>query len=218
MFCINCGAQLPAGANFCFKCGCDLRNLTQSPGTSHSATHELRVGEYITFGRYPQNDGKIKEPIEWIVLEVKGNEALLISRYGLDFYHWCGGCNYSTWQDSALRKWLNNDFLKTAFSNDELRMIRFSDSRDRVFCLSISEVKQFFRNVNEILCLPTVYATSKSIGRGKGSNGCCAWWLRSPGWVSCEGVPSEYVCRGGGPSELNCSYCVRPALWLIWNL
>lgn len=40
----------------------------------------LKSGDYVKFGNYPQNHGDIKEPIEWVVLEVKDNEALLISR------------------------------------------------------------------------------------------------------------------------------------------
>ncbi|WP_406546684.1 zinc-ribbon domain-containing protein, partial [Succinimonas sp.] len=27
MFCVKCGIPLPDDANFCFKCGCDLRSL-----------------------------------------------------------------------------------------------------------------------------------------------------------------------------------------------
>ena len=39
---------------------------------------------HIKFGNYPQGaDGK-KAPIEWLVLDVSGNEALIISLYGLD--------------------------------------------------------------------------------------------------------------------------------------
>ena len=232
MFCVNCGTPLPDDANFCLKCGCDLRNLGQSPGTCNLATHDIREGEYITFGRYPQNNKSVKEPIEWLVLENDGKEALLISRYGLDRYCWS---NYEcSWPGSTLRAWLNKDFLKKAFSNDELGMIRFSElrnddgpeesckgsiSRDRVFCLSISETKQFFRNVNEIQCLPTVYATRKGVMEGV--NGCCKWWLRSPGFVSDEGEPYAYKrpkAGGGGPHDpylYEISSCVRPALRII---
>ena len=50
----------------------------------------FNVGQYVKFGRYPQNDGDTLEPIEWLVLENNGDSALLLSRYALDcqqFHH-----------------------------------------------------------------------------------------------------------------------------------
>ena len=42
-------------------------------------------GDYVTFGTYPQTaSGTSSTPIEWLVLDVKGDQALLLSRYGLD--------------------------------------------------------------------------------------------------------------------------------------
>ncbi|WP_406547724.1 hypothetical protein [Succinimonas sp.] len=55
----------------------------------------LKPGDHVKFGCYPQNHGDTRESIEWLALEVKGNETLLISRYGLDCqqYHE-GGCGH----------------------------------------------------------------------------------------------------------------------------
>ena len=161
MFCVKCGASLPDDANFCFKCGCDLRNLSQSPRTCHSFDHVPSVSEYITFGRYPQNNGNIKEPIEWLVLEVNGNELFLISRYGLErqIYHHDEWFKEPTWEKCDLRRWLNNEFLNTAFSESEQKRIIISDlpnndnsvfgtkggerTRDKIFCLSLEEAKKW---------------------------------------------------------------------------
>ena len=44
----------------------------------------IQKGDYLRFGRYPQSCFFAKKPIEWLALEVNGNEVLLISRFGLD--------------------------------------------------------------------------------------------------------------------------------------
>ncbi|WP_406043443.1 hypothetical protein [Succinimonas sp.] len=44
----------------------------------------MKKGDYVKFGSYTQNNSEVKEPIEWLVLEVNSHETLLVSRYGLD--------------------------------------------------------------------------------------------------------------------------------------
>ena len=232
MFCMKCGIPLPDDANFCFKCGCDLRNLSQRTGTSYSS---VKVGNYVKFGRYPQNNGDVKEPIEWLVLEVNSNEALLISRYGLDCKPYNEEYTDITWEDSDLRKWLNNDFLKMAFSGEEQLKIKLSDivnnnnwkygtsggnnTQDRVFCLSLAEAEQYFKNDSERQCRPTAHTRNQGAWVDIG-NGCCYWWLRSPG--DCQYYASHVGTRGalipdGGLVNFDRN-AVRPALRLILNL
>ena len=233
MFCINCGTSLPEGANFCFKCGCDLRNLAQSPGTSHSHIYAPRVGKYITFGSYPQQNGSSREPIEWLVLEVNGDEAFLVSRYGLDCKEYHHEFVSMTWENCDLRRWLNHDFLKDAFSPEDQRRIMLSEvfnddnreyhtrggnnTRDRVFCLSLAEAERYFKNDAERRCRPT--ALAEAHGAYSRDDGYCYWWLRSPG---CGQNYASYVYTDGalypyGRHVRNDSGAVRPALRLIWN-
>ncbi len=44
------------------------------------------VGDYITFGLYEQDNdlSNGKENIEWLILELKDEKALVISKYALD--------------------------------------------------------------------------------------------------------------------------------------
>ena len=46
---------------------------------------DIKKGGVIKFGTYPQTaEGTDKTPIEWLVLDVMDNKALVISKYGLD--------------------------------------------------------------------------------------------------------------------------------------
>ncbi len=62
------------------------------------------------------------DPIEWIVLDTqeKGGKCLLLSKYGLEVkqYH-NEDDNDLTWEKSSIRKWLNNEFLQSAFNGLE---------------------------------------------------------------------------------------------------
>ncbi len=181
----------------------------------------------LNFGSYPQKS-RVKEPIEWQVLDVNGDEALLVSRFALDCrqYH----CRIAdvTWEDCELRAWLNNDFLKAAFTPEEQNRIKLSEvvnddnprfgtkggnvTRDRVFCLSLAEADRYFKDSSERECLPTPFARSKDWGAWHDS---CYWWLRSPG-SSLSYI--AYIYASGDLSHLGGSVLddlsVRPALWV----
>ncbi|WP_406547718.1 DUF6273 domain-containing protein, partial [Succinimonas sp.] len=195
----------------------------------------VKVGEYVKFGSYPQNNGSAREPIEWLVLEVSGNEAFLVSRYGLDCKQYHHQNTSITWEDCDLRKWLNHDFLNGAFTEEEQQRIKLAEvvndnnrqygtrggnnTQDRVFCLSLAEVERYFKNNSERQCQPTAHARNQGAGVYNG-NGCCYWWLRSPG--NFQNVASDVDSDGALNPYVNIVnfvyYAVRPALRLIWNL
>lgn len=202
------------------------------PKTSRSTFHTLKPGEYIKFGRYPQkSDGK-RSLIEWLVLEISGNEALLLSRYALDCrqYHHEHVLNM-TWDQCDLRKWLNNYFLKTAFSEEEIKRIKVSElrndepdnpwttgntTRDRVFCLSIEEAGAYFLNNKERVCYATEYARMQGATcyRRLTTWYTCEYWLRSPG----SGVGTDGTLNLHGIFVDHVHLAVRPALRIIYNL
>ena len=69
------------------------------------------------------------EAIEWRVLDKKGDEVLLLSEYGLDAQPFdTSGKERVLWKDSTIRKWLNNDFYTSAFSEKEKEYIVLSSS------------------------------------------------------------------------------------------
>ena len=120
------------------------------------------VGDVILFGRYEQ-DGQSengKEAIEWKVLKVEKNRALVISKYILNYQPYNLETYEVTWETCSLRKWMNNDFKNAAFTSNELKKIPTvtvvnddnptdgtpggNDTKDKIFCLSTTEVENLF--------------------------------------------------------------------------
>ena len=182
----------------------------------------------IPFGSYPQNENSSRVPIEWIVLDVRKPsltnrlfnrdnkiEALLVSRYGLDSMPYNDDRTVVTWEDCDLRKWpeLKNE------DNHEYGTKGGNDTKDRIFCLSITEAKQYFSSEKDRQCRPTAYARNKG-AYVNNSNSCCAWWLRSPGYNQIDAaiVLAVGALRLSGSLVDNDLLAVRPALWIICNL
>ncbi|MBR6040383.1 MAG: TIR domain-containing protein [Clostridia bacterium] len=206
---------------------------------------KANVGSYIFFGSYEQdnNTSNGKEDIEWLVLAKEGDRVLVISRHALDcqWYH-NSMVDEITWETCSLRKWLNNEFLKAAFSADEQDKILKekvtadkndsifreipvgNDTYDKLFLLSVVELSRFFPSESMRVCQLTEYA--KARGAYCDSDRNCFWWLRSPetnaycaAFVTTSGYEtSRWVWddqRKGysdGYKGRNCA--VRPAMWI----
>lgn len=146
-----------------------------------------QVGDYITFGRYEQ-DNDLKngpEPIEWVVLEVKGDKMFLISRYILDALPFNDDGGSNVWNTCSLRRWLNQDFMEVAFSEEENNAISLTEvdnsvkmygyggrngsenTKDYVFLLSYREThSEYFKSTHypdfsKQACSATAYAKPK---------------------------------------------------------
>ncbi|MCR5661408.1 MAG: DUF6273 domain-containing protein [bacterium] len=175
-----------------------------SSSQEQRAPAQFEIGSYVTFGRYPQNNGDTPEPIEWLVLKNDGETALLLSKYALDCKPYHNKATEISWADCDLRKWLNGDFLRTAFTDEELGRIseskiestawcctgiwcddsgiRDCSAHDKVFCLSREEAdghfnRNYFVLDCERLCRPTAYAVAHGAFKHN-YNGCCRYWLR----------------------------------------
>ena len=195
-----------------------------------------KVGDYVFFGAYEQdnNTSTGKEDIEWLVLEVKDGKALVISKYALDCQQYNTSSTAVTWETCTLRKWLNSNFLGSAFTAEEKAMIptvtvsadknpEYSTNpgnatQDQVFLLSITEANKYFSSDSARQCKPTEYAVAGG-AYVNSSNGNCWWWLRSPGL---DRNYAAYVDIGAdvdvyGDYVYNVFYAVRPALWINLN-
>lgn len=178
-------------------------NLIELESRNIAELKKIEVGSSIRFGAYEQDNDLTngKEPIEWQVLEVRENKALLISKYGLDYQQYNTEYTNITWEDSTLRKWLNRDFLKDAFSITEQDCILITTvtadknpeydtdpgnaTEDKIFILSVEEAYNYFPSDEDRCCEATTYAEMARTRRnGAGTRNPIttnfSWWLRSP--------------------------------------
>ena len=83
----------------------------------------------VTFGRYYAKDASTKEPIVWRVLEVNGTDAFLITEKAIDCRPYSTNHSdlHETWAKTAFRSWLNDEFLNTAFTATEQKVIRTTE-------------------------------------------------------------------------------------------
>lgn len=172
---------------------------------------QFEIGNTVTYGQYEQDNDTANgaESIEWIVLANDGETAMLISRYGLDAVPYNAEYMSVTWETCTLRKWLNGEFLNTAFSEEERAKLENvtvtadanpkcstdpgSDTQDTVFLLSIDEVNRYFDTDDARVCMPTKTAVANGAYTNS-SSGTCWWWLRSPGG---DGDRAANVYGGG---------------------
>ena len=193
--------------------------------------NEIKVGDIITLGTYPQGkNGEIK-PIEWQVLDVNNGQAFVISKYALDCKPFNESYTSVTWETCSLRKWLNKDFYKRAFSNkDKTKIViatvtadknprwlvthQGNNTQDKVFLLSTKEANEYFKSDSARKCKGTDYCNNKPGAFTDRYTGCCVWWLRSSGLISYD---ADNFNSNGHVQEDSVSfpfYAVRPAMWI----
>ena len=188
---------------------------------------DKRRKEELTFGTWFVRE-KEKAPITWKILDKWNNNLLVISKYALESRPYHDTYEEVTWEDSDLRKWLNGDFLNTAFTEKEQAMIPTvtvwadknpsypfihsgSNTEDRVFLPSIDDIIEYFDDNDLTKCIPFEYA--------RGKEPPCEsnwWWLRTPGGyrngaARVDGFGSIHFFGIDVDTDEG---WVRPALWI----
>jgi hypothetical protein len=171
----------------------------------------LVKNETYTIGHW---NGK---PLEWLILDVQPDKALLIARECLLMALYNEEQKPVTWDTCSLRKKLMPQLLEQIFNEAERDRILLlknknpknaswntpggADTDDKLFLLSIDEVKQYFP-----------YDKAR-VARLDGET--VWWWLRSPGYGSniAANVYSDGYVHGGGNVGWS-EGAVRPAFWL----
>ncbi len=170
------------------------------------------------------------EPLQWGVLKESNGNAILLANQVLDaqqFYHSLeerfvdGETVYpNNYAESDLRKWLNNDFYKTAFSERQKQIIMLTEidnnfpnnvhscknTRDKVFILRDTEISTYlfgFLQTNRVftdysLCQGAFYHQFYL------ETGSSRWWKRTP--------HREYHNLVGGQGVYDSSIGVLPAI------
>ena len=159
-----------------------------------------KVGEVIPFAH-----------MDWRVLEKKDGKVLLLKDNSLGSTPFDEKGQNVTWENSSVRKWLNNDFLQESFTENERKSILETnvkntpnatyhtsagkDTKDKLFLLSCDEVKKYYDAVHE-------------------TRSC--WWLRTPGAAanSMSFVYKDKTIMDYGYEVTNDKITVKPAMWV----
>ncbi len=228
----------------------DVNTLLENDKNLSAARQMLlqMPGKAVCFGQYEQDNDTANGPekIEWIVLDYdeENHKALLLSRYCLEAMPYNTENISVTWETCSLRKWLNGEFMETAFSTAEQSAImstavynsssqgytKFAadgghNTLDRVFLLSYAEANRYLDGIDvnadnqKSIATPTAYATAhrtltSDTYRTSGGKPAGMWWLRSPG------NDPHYAACVAKDGSLSDAYVyhdntfVRPALWI----
>ena len=139
---------------------------TSTPRPTATPKAGPAVGDTVVFGAYEQdgNTKNGKEPLEWMILDIDGDKALLITAKVVDYVK---NTDSKTvlWSKCAVRTWMNDTFYKGAFSSADRKAILTTqvhtpenpyylrggcDTKDRLFSLSMEEVIQYFETRGKI--------------------------------------------------------------------
>lgn len=164
--------------------------LKQSFGSSYDPWSNM-----VEYGRAPSGSTNLR----WHVLQLFEDRVFLLSENILGTMAYVEDAANADWSGSAIRRWLNDEFVRTAFESTEegaARILRINE--DLVTCLTPEEYESFSSgatgNRNTFLQTRTT------------------WWLKATGN---DTMSAPYV-RG---SKVNWGFSrvkdgIRPALWL----
>ena len=145
---------------------------------------KLCIGDVIHFGTF-EIDGNTengRELIPWRVLAINEDYVYLITRDIIDMKRFDGSPDGYHWENCDLRKWLNEEFYKTSFTDKEKEhiqpVITSDKTKDSVFCPSAEEVRIFFKDQNDRIA----YAVDAVLANGYeifNEDHSVEWWTRS---------------------------------------
>lgn len=102
----------------------------------------------VKFGKYDTEIGRNGD-IEWLVVDGNEKSYLLVSRYIIDCKNYNDTDIEVLWNSSTLNSWLNNYFLNSAFSSDEIAYMNSVNEfgllgREKVGLLNIASCQKYF--------------------------------------------------------------------------
>ena len=189
---------------------------------------EKEIGDTFVFGKFQYSQERGKEPISWKILEKDHGKMLITTEYSLTTMQFSNSSSeICEWEKSSLRTWLNNDFIEQAFTDAERDLIlqvqvknedtrffhdgRGSDTYDRIFIPSYSEIQKYFGTDPKKLILED---GDEKRRKDPWFGGSTSWWLRTPGnytnhllWVEYNG---EIDMQGAESTHMYLS--VRPMM------
>lgn len=197
--------------------------------TSTISFDSARIGNIVTFGNY-------NGALEWLVIGEKEDQLLLITKDCIEAFPYNTERKKVTWESCDLRKWLNGEFIETAFAEEERNIIvstklenpdnkRYggaiggNSTTDRVFLLSHDEVLEYFPGGFDIYTELSPSAEKDITKYEIDGREFWWWWTRSPGLGQDMATVVNAVTFGVGDDGLVVSekHGVRPAVWVNKN-
>lgn len=108
---------------------------------------KIAIGRPVHIGKFIYKDG-VEKSLEWQFIKLadnNGKSALFISKYSIEFMQ----SGSTDWESSILRKWLNEDFLQVAFSNEEKEVLVKDEFDDAVTILDYEDL-YITNNINNL--------------------------------------------------------------------
>lgn len=200
-----------------------IKRVSRSKPSFDVDYEQLSAGSEFAFGF-----DEFLGPIYWRVLKKENDQLMIISRDIIrrkSFFVSDDNTLSSTWENSDIRKWLNNDFYQRSFSGVEKAKIVPStitnnktkfmkeylggdDTLDNVFLLSVEEAESLFNSSED----------RKSF---------CNWWLRSSRSQDIDSAGDSIeacyaISVGGFDGEIQTKFGenittkigVRPVMWI----
>ena len=197
--------------------------------------------QYDTNGDEKVDENDEKQPIMWRVLSVDGDDAFLLADQCLDkkYYNdpiydedgYLLNKEDVTWETCSLRAWLNDSFLKKAFSEQERNAIIRTTvvNEDNMECYEPEEecydIGKGGNDTNDLVYLLSISeARNEKYGLREVANGLWAivtqytdfynsWWLRSPGYDNRSAASVGSIINDDGDFVSDVE-SVRPVLHL----
>lgn len=154
----------------------------------------MKIGDKLVFGEY-----------EWLILEVKEDKALLLTKDIIELRDYHNKAIDITWKDCELRRYLNDEFYNKFSDKDRARIIETpninpdnlwykadggENTMDHIFILSIDDVvRTYFGDSSRLLDYPgknqRYWFQRKDENnikrRAEFMNSPWWWWIRTPG-------------------------------------
>ena len=202
---------------------------------------EPRVYKFGNYWQTYEVDGA-KTPLDWFIIDETEDAYLLITRYSVDANIFNPNDTFTTWENSAMREFLNTYFYDECFSEEEKAQILLTnvephinpdhpqvdqgpETKDYVFLLSTEEAEIYFLNNEARVALPTEFAQighEREFGvkwAGAFSDpitGATCWRLRTMGWDNfhaCAVLEDGFIALHGDILHAP-HYAVRPCIWV----
>ncbi len=213
------------------------QKLQEMIANKAEAMKDCSAPDKVTFGHFPQGGSK-EEPLQWIILDAGQDKALLLSKFCLTEMQYADQKRRCFWKKSNLRSWLNGEFYRAAFSDEERTRILKTDvsnqaeecrdeyvalsapsTEDYIFLLSYREAKQYLPDCGMRKAFATAFARSQAelaSGTSRQNTLQGPWWLRSG---MDQSARISYVDETGNAEKgrtATAALMVRPAMWIHW--